>query len=94
MRPPHPPELRAEAVRLVRAGAAIAEVARDLGSSVESLRIWVKQADTDEGRRDGLTTEERDEMDRLRRPARVLETEREILARAAAIFAKETGRTP
>jgi transposase len=83
-------------VRLVRQeGNTISGVARDLGVSIESLRAWVKQADLDQGRRgDGLTTDEREELARLRRRVRTLETERDILKKAAAFFAKETGATP
>ena len=93
---PYPPEFREEAVRLVREGGkAVAQVARDLGVADQSLRNWVKQADLDAGRRtDGLTTEECDELRRLRRENRVLREEREILKKAAAFFAQETHSKP
>src|SRR5438105_5598960 len=82
---PYPPEFREEAVRLVREGGkTVAQVARDLGIADQSLRNWERQADLDTGRRtDGLTTEEREELNRLRRENRMLREEREILKKAA-----------
>ncbi len=69
-------------------------MARDLGCSSESLRNWTKQTDLDAGRRsDGLTSDEREELNRLRRANKVLTEEREILVKAAAFFAGETGKT-
>ena len=90
--PPYPPEFRAEAVRLVRAGGRTPDqLARDLGCSGQTIRNWVRQADLDNGRRtDGLTTAEREELRRLRRKVKVLQQEREILKKAAAFFARET----
>jgi transposase len=92
LRSRYSPEFRAEAVRLVREGGRKPkELARDLGCSEETIRIWIRRADADEGRRhDLLTTAERDELRRLRREVRVLQQEREILKKAAAFFAKET----
>jgi transposase len=91
-RKPYPLEFRAEAVRLVRSGVKLSQVARDLDVSIESLRHWRKQQDVDDGvRADGLTTEERDELRRLRRENRVLREEREILVKASAFFATEIG---
>ena len=95
-RPPYPPEFRAEAVRLVRqSGKSVPQIARDLGGSDQSLRNWVRQADLDTGlRSDGLTTEEREELRRLRRETRILQEEREVRNEVAAFFAKETGSKP
>jgi transposase len=85
------PEFRAEAVRLYRTSdRPLAEIAADLGISRESLRRWTKQQDIDGGLREGLTSEEREEITRLRKEVRVLREERDILRRATAFFAKET----
>ena len=92
---PYPPEFRRQMVELVRAGRTPDEFAREFEPSAEAIRTWVKQADRDEGRRqDGLTTLERDELGRLRRENRQLRQERDILAKAAAWFARETGALP
>ena len=90
-RPPYPAEFKEEAVRLARSsGKPVAQIARDLGVSFESLRHWVKQAAVDEGSREGLTTDERAELAKLRRENQTLRQEREILKKAAAFFARES----
>ena len=89
---PYTPEFRREAVELYRrAGKPLREIAVDLGVSTETLRMWVQRAGVDEGKQPGLSSQERDELRALRREVRVLREEREILKKAAAFFAKESG---
>jgi transposase len=86
----HPVEFRQRAVELARLREKpLRQLAADLGISDQTLSNWIKQADIDEGKREGLTTEERAELVRLRRANRVLEMEIEILKRASAYFARE-----
>src|SRR6266851_3470831 len=75
--PPYAPEYRRRIIELARAGRPIAQLAREFEASANAIRKWVKQAGLDEGlRRDGLTTAEREELNRLRRENRVLREER------------------
>ena len=90
-KPPYPAEFKEEAVRLVKSsGRPVAQIARELGVSFESLRHWIKRSEIDNGERQGLTTDEREELTKLRREVKVLQQEREILKKAAAFFASET----
>ncbi len=91
-RPPYPPEFRREAVELVRSGTPLKQVAAELGVSEQTLRNWCRQRDIDAGRVEGLTSDEREELRRLRRENRRLTQEREILKAAATFFARETDR--
>ena len=92
---PHPEEFRAEAVRLYRSsGRGLKQISAELGIAPESLRRWAKQSDLDTGRRrDGLTSEEREELRRLRREGRILREERDILKKGLAFFAREEHRS-
>ena len=84
-------ELQQQIVRLVRAGRTPEDLAREYEPSAQAIRNWVKQAELDDGTRtDGLKTEEREELARLRRENARLKEEREILSKAAAWFAQET----
>lgn len=92
---PYPAEFRARLVELARKGRTPEELARHFEPTAQCIRNWVRQADRDAGRRqDGLTTEEQDELRRLRRENRALREEREILTKAAAWFARETTSIP
>ena len=100
-RPPYAPEFRRQMVELVRAGRDPADLAREFEPSAQAIRNWVAQADRAEGRReakptttDTLTVAEREELARLRRENKQLRLERDILSRAAAWFARETGTIP
>jgi transposase len=88
---PYPEEFKREAVELLRtSGRPLAQIARELGVSTESLRLWRKQAEIDAGEREGLSSEEREELRRLRHENRILKQERDLLKKAAAFFANES----
>ena len=97
-RPPYSPEFRRQMIDLVRAGRSPEDLAREFEPTAQSISNWVVQADKQEGRReekaDGLSVSERDELARLRRENKQLRVERDILSRAAAWFARETGAVP
>ena len=86
-------EFKVEAVQLARSSPerSIRQLAYELGIADQTLRNWIKQAQIDRGEREELTTEEREELRRLRRENRILREGREILKKAAAFFAKEDG---
>jgi transposase len=89
------PEFRQQLIALVRAGRTPESLAKEFEPSAQTIRNWAVQADRDGGlRTDGLTTDERAEMTRLRRENRQLKLERDILSKAAAWFARETGTIP
>jgi len=101
-RPAYAPEFRRQMIELVRAGRDPADLAREFEPSAQAIRNWVAEADRREGRREvkpapggaTLTVAERDELARLRRENKQLRLERDILSRAAAWFARETGTIP
>ena len=84
-------QFKAETVALIRSsGKSVPQVCRDLDLAESVVRRWIAQAEIDEGRREGLTTAEREELSKLRKEVRVLREERDILKKAAAYFARET----
>lgn len=90
-----PPEFRQRIVELVRKGPTPEELSRHFDPSTQAIRAGVRQAARDAGERtDGLTTDEREEVRRVRRAVTLLREERAILARAAAWLARETGSIP
>jgi transposase len=93
-RNPYPPEFRRQMIEQVRAGRTPEELAREFEPTAQSIRNWVTQAGVDEGKTPGLTTDEREELAKLRRENRILREEREILKKATAWFAQEAGVTP
>ena len=93
--PPYPLEFRERIVDLVRSGRSPESLAREFEPSAQCIRNWVRQGDRDAGRRtDGPSTDEQAELRRLRRENATLREEREILKKAAAWFARETGSIP
>ena len=90
-RPPYPPEFRREALELLNvSGKSISQVAKDLDVSEQTLSNWRRQARIDAGEQEGLSSDEREELRRLRKENRTLQMEKEILKKAAVFFAKET----
>lgn len=91
----YPPEFKDQMVQLVRVGRTAEELSREFEPSAEAIRNWVREADRgDDRRKDGLSTREHEELQRLRRENRQLRLEREILKKAAAWFARESGSIP
>lgn len=94
-RDPYPEEFRRKLIDLARTGRTPEELAKEFEPTAQSIRNWIVQADRETGKRlDGLTSVERDELARLKRENRQLKLEREILAKAAAWFARETEALP
>ena len=90
-KPPYPPEFRARIIELARSGRTLLSLAKEFGVTDTTIRSWLRQADLDTGRRtDGLTTEEKQELTRLRKENARLREERDILEKAAAWFAQES----
>jgi transposase len=92
---PYSPEFRRRLVELVRSGRSPESLAEEYEPSAQTIRNWLRQTERGEGKRsDGLTTTEREELRRLKREVRTLREEWAILAKAAAWFARETGKIP
>lgn len=93
-RRPYPPEYRKQLIDLARSGRSVASLAREFEPCAQTIHNWLKQADLDADRRtDGATSQQKDELRRLRKENHRLKQERDILAKATAWFAKETDAT-
>ncbi len=94
-KPAYPPEFRQKILDLVRAGRTISSLVLEFGPTDNTIRNWIARSEREGGTRSGgLTTDERAELTLLRRENRQLREEREILKKAAAWFAQESGATP
>ena len=94
-RAPYPPEYRERILALIRSGKSIVEVGRSFEVTEQTIGNWVAQDERDRGeRKDGLSSPERDELNKLRRENKRLKLEQEILSKAAAWFARETEKVP
>jgi len=90
-RPPFPLEFRREAVKLMcETDAPLPVLSKDLGVSQQTLRSWRRQSEVDLGQRDGVSSDQLEELRRLRRENRTLQMEREVLRKAAVFFARES----
>jgi transposase len=93
--PPYPEEFRQQILELIRAGRTPDELAAEFEPTAQTIRNWIKQSELDSGQRhDGLTSDEKAELVRLRKENKQLRLEREILSKAAAWFARETDAVP
>ena len=93
-RPPNPPEFRRRILELVEQGRTAWDLAQEFEPNPQTIRSWIRQANIDAGDTEGVSSDDQAELSRLRREVEVLREEKEILAKAAAWFAEETGRTP
>ena len=92
---PYPKEFREKIIQLASNGRSVVELAKEFEPSEQTIRNWIQQADIDGGHRlDGPSSNEKQELSRLRKENRRLQQERDILAKAAAWFARETGSIP
>lgn len=93
--PPYPEEFRQQILELIRAGRTPDELAEEFEPTAQTIRNWIKQSELDNGQRhDGLTSDEKAELVRLRKENKQLRLERENLSKAAAWFARETDAVP
>ena len=93
-RPPYPPEFRQRILVLARQGRTAWDLAREFEPTPQTIQSWIRQANIDQGLVVGVSSDEKEDLARLRREVEILREEREILAKAAAWFAEETARTP